>query len=119
MHEGRYRKNTPELQLAAKELRRAMTDAEQVLWKALRGRGVGGVRFRRQHPVGRFVLDFYCATAKLCIELDGDIHDEQVDRDEARSEALAAGGYRVLRFRNEEVLHSLPDVLARIAAALH
>jgi very-short-patch-repair endonuclease len=94
-----------------------MTEAEQVLWTALRGRRMGGLRFRRQHPVGRFVLDFYCAAAKLCVEVDGGIHDEQTERDEERSAVLAAGGYRVLRVRNEEVLAALPSVLARIERA--
>jgi very-short-patch-repair endonuclease len=116
---NRYRKNTRALQTVARGLRREMTEAEEVLWRALRGRGVGALRFRRQHPVGRFVLDFYCPAAKLCVEVDGDIHDEQEERDEARTAALATGGYRVLRFRNEEVLNDLPSVIARIEAATH
>jgi very-short-patch-repair endonuclease len=113
----RIRRNTVELQERARELRREMTEAEQVLWKALRGRRMAGLRFRRQHPVGRFVLDFYCPVAKLCVEVDGGIHDDQTERDEERTAVLAAGGYRVLRFRNEEVLTALPSILARIEAA--
>jgi very-short-patch-repair endonuclease len=113
----RFRKNTEELQQRARELRKEMTQAEQVLWAAVRGRRMAGLRFRRQHPVGRFVLDFYCPAAKLCVEVDGDIHDEQAERDQERTSVLAAGGYRVLRFRNEEVMTALPSVLTRIESA--
>lgn len=83
----RVRNNSIELQTAAREMRREPTPAEAVLWSALRG-GRLGVRFRRQHPVGRFILDFWCAEAKLAIEVDGGIHDEQHDRDEARTDFL-------------------------------
>ena len=113
----RFRKNTVQLQERARELRKAMTQAEQVLWKALRGRRMAGLRFRRQHPVGRFILDFYCPAAKLGLEVDGGIHDGQAERDEERSAILTAGGYRILRFRNDEVLTALPSVLTRIEAA--
>jgi len=113
----RFRKNTQELQERARELRREMTEAEQVLWKALRGRRMAGLRFRRQHPVGRFILDFYCPAAKLCVEVDGGVHDDQTEHDEKRTALLIACGYRVVRFRNEEVVTALPSVLARIEAA--
>ena len=113
----RYRKISPELQERAKELRQTMTEAERVLWEALRGRRLAGLRFRRQHPVGQFVLDFYCPAAKLCVEVDGGIHDAQAEQDAERSAALAACGYRVVRVRNEEVLENLPSALARIQAA--
>lgn len=115
----RVRKSTVELQKAARGMRREATPAEAKLWEALRGRGVGGFRFRRQHPVGRFVLDFYCPIRKLGVELDGGVHDHQRERDAEREAVLAAGGYRVIRFRNEEVLTDLPAVLARIEAALN
>ena len=118
MRGDRFRKNTRELQEAARGLRKEMTEAERVLWQALRGRRMAGLRFRRQHPVGRFVLDFYCPAAKLCVEVDGDIHHGAEERDEARSEVLRAGGYRVIRFRNDEVLTALPSVLARIEASI-
>jgi very-short-patch-repair endonuclease len=94
-----------------------MTEAERVLWTALRYQKARGLRFRRQHPVGRFVLDFFCPSAKLAVELDGSVHDHQVERDEERTRVLEAGGYRVLRFRNEEVFDDLPAVLRRITAA--
>jgi very-short-patch-repair endonuclease len=91
-----------------------MTPAEHVLWQALRGGATDGLRFRKQHPVGRFVLDFYCAARKLAVEVDGGIHDEQRDLDAERTAALALRGIRVIRFRNEEVLGNLGDVVERI-----
>ena len=102
---------------SAQRLRRELTPAEQALWNALRGRRVAGLRFRCQHAVGPFVLDFYCPAAQLVIEVDGAIHDQQVEQDAARTEHLEAYGYRVLRFRNDEVLTDLGAVLASIEQA--
>jgi very-short-patch-repair endonuclease len=113
----RVRKNSVQLQQAAQWMRRDATEAEGVLWEALRGRRLAGLRFRRQHPVGRFVLDFFCPACKLVVEVDGSVHDHQRERDAEREAHLAAGGYRVIRFRNEEVLNDLPSVLKRIEAA--
>ena len=114
----RPRRLVPPVMLAARELRTAQTPAEEKLWNALRGQRLGGMQFRRQHPVGPFILDFYCPKKKLCIEVDGGIHDSQRERDEARTEALGTLKIRVIRFRNEEVLDELPSVLERITAAL-
>jgi very-short-patch-repair endonuclease len=103
---------------AAKEHRKEPTTAESVLWSALRGQQLCGLPFRRQHPVDRFILDFYCPRKKLCIELDGSSHDGRGIMDQARTEALETLNIRVIRFRNEEVLEDLPSVLQRIEAAL-
>ena len=103
--------------MAARELRRNETPAERALWRVLRDRGVNGLRFRRQHPLGGFVLDFYCAEVSLCVEVDGGVHDAQQERDAHRTASLALRGIRVIRFRNEEVLTDLPFVLRRIAKA--
>ncbi len=84
------------------------------MWEALRDRRFEGLKFRRQHGVGPFVLDFFCATRKLVIELDGAVHDEQVEQDTYRTAHLMQYGYRVLRFRNKEILDDLPGVLERI-----
>jgi very-short-patch-repair endonuclease len=100
--------------VAAKELRHRMTLAEQVLWRALQNRQLSGLRFRNQHPVGPFVLDFYRPACKLVIEVGGGVHDRQAEQDAARIEHLEAYGYRVWRFRNEEVLMNLANVLERI-----
>jgi very-short-patch-repair endonuclease len=95
-----------------------MTPAESALWAGLRRRQVGGLRFRRQLVVGPFIVDFCCRQAGLIVEVDGSIHDELQERDEARDAALEALGYRVLHFRNEEVLNHQEDVLAAISQAV-
>ena len=114
----RWRQITPELQQAAWQLREAMTPAEQVLWEALRDKKLNGLKFRRQHPVEQFILDFYCPLHKLAVELDGSIHEARSEQDAARKAHLAAHGCRVIRFHNEEVLTALPSVLERIALAV-
>ena len=101
----------------AKEHRQDATSAEEVLWSALRRQQMCGLPFRRQHPVGRFILDFYCPRKKLCVELDGSSHDGRED-DQARTDALALLKIRVIRFRNDEVLQDLQSVLRRIEAAV-
>ena len=113
----RLRGTTPEVEAGARDLRWSMTSAEWKLWQALRVCQVGGLKFRCQHPVGPFVLDFYCPACKLVVELDGDVHAGQVEQDEARTRHLESYGYQVLRFRNEEVLRDLPSVVERIAQA--
>ena len=86
-------------------MRGRQTDAEAAVWWLLRNRNLG-VKFRRQHPIGRFVLDFYCPELRLAIEVDGNQHaaDAARTRDAARSEALRHQGIRVVRFTNREVL---------------
>ena len=113
-HKPRIRGTTPEIEQAARRLRKNLTPAEAVLWQALRNKQLAGLRFRCQHPVGNFILDFYCPACKLVVEVDGKIHDRQIDYDDARSSKLAEYGYRVLRFSNERVIDDLPEVLAEI-----
>jgi very-short-patch-repair endonuclease len=112
------RGTTPSIKLAAKQLRKTLTPAEEVLWNALRNRQLAGLKFRRQYPVGRFILDFYCSTYKLVIEVDGEIHDHQIDYDTARTQHLQSYGYRVLRFSNQQVLANFPAVLSEIATII-
>jgi len=94
---------------AARDLRRGMTPAEEVLWKALRGRRLHGLKFRRQHPLNRFILDFYCVERQLVVEVDGGVHaaPDQAARDEERTLWLSTQGIRVLRVTNEEVENDL------------
>lgn len=101
---------------AARALRGSMTDAEQLLWHCLRRKQLGGFRFRRQHPIERFVLDFYCCETKLAIELDGGQHNEPDTkaRDLERTDFLASQGIQVLRFWNNEVFINLEGVLQKI-----
>jgi very-short-patch-repair endonuclease len=98
----------------AQEMRRHVTEAEACLWAALRRKQLKGLRFRAQHPVGPFILDFYCAARKLVVEVDGPSHDSRSEQDAIRTAHLEAYGYRVLRFSNAEVLNDLESVLARI-----
>lgn len=112
----------PALLLAARQLRRDMTDAEHLLWHCLRGKQLGGFKFRKQHPLlQRFVLDFYCPAARLAIELDGSQHgiEEGQARDAERTALLQAQGIRVLRFWNHELLEAPEAVLTRIWNELH
>lgn len=95
-------------------MRKQPTPAEAHLWRALRARRLAGLKFRRQHPVGRFILDFYCPAHKLVIEIDGGVHVQRSDYDQRRTQQLEAFGYRVLRFSNEAVLDQLPIVLESI-----
>jgi very-short-patch-repair endonuclease len=114
---ARIRGTTPEIEAAAIELRKKLTPSEKQLWQALRGGKLGGFKFRRQHPVGRFILDFYCPVCKLVIELDGAIHNNQTDYDADRTKYLETHGYKVLRFHNEEVMQQLEKVLDFILEA--
>ncbi len=113
------RRTSPELIAAARRLRRTMTPAERLLWEQLRARRLQGLYFRRQHPLGPFILDFCCPAAKLVVEVDGAVHDAvaQAAYDLLRTERLRDDGYTVLRFRNEEVEANLAAVLHRIAHA--
>ena len=99
---------------AARELRRAMTPAETMLWHAVRDRRHEGLKMRRQHPVGPFVLDFAVPQACLAVEVDGDVHRHQAEADAARTAHLAELGWRVVRFANDDVLLSLDETLAAI-----
>ena len=110
----RIRGTTPEIEQAARKLRTNLTPAEALLWSALRNKNLEGLRFRCQHPVGNFILDFYCPACKLVIEVDGEIHNHQIDYDEARTAKLAEYGYTVIRFNNEEIINDLPKVLTKI-----
>jgi len=113
----RIRGTHQEIEEAARRLRQELTPAESILWQALRGHQLDGLKFRCQHPVGRFILDFYCPSAKLVIEVDGGIHDQQQVYDQARTEKLEAFGYRVLRFTNDQVMKDLSAVLEQISQA--
>jgi very-short-patch-repair endonuclease len=104
----------------ARALRRDMSLPEVVLWQELRGGRLSGLRFRRQHPIGPYILDFYCASARLAVEVDGAAHDfaERAQHDERRDAWLASRDIRVLRFTAEDVLKDerLEGALSMIAA---
>jgi very-short-patch-repair endonuclease len=105
-------------QTRARKLRAKSTDAERLLWRHLRNKQLGGHRFRRQVPIGSYIADFACLDAKLVIELDGGQHQEQPARDTIRDARIAAAGYRVLRFWNNQVFTETTAVLEVILDAL-
>ncbi len=101
----------------AKELRVKMTPQERKLWSVLRANQLQGLRFRRQQVIDGFIVDFYCHSAGLVIEVDGSIHDEQAEYDSARDQVLTAGGLRILHFTNAAIDQDIRLILAAIAAA--
>ncbi|WOH50858.1 endonuclease domain-containing protein [Bradyrhizobium sp. sBnM-33] len=103
----------------AKQLRQTMTRAETLLWRHLKAGRMDGIGFRRQTPIGNYVVDFVCFAAKLVIELDGESHDfdERQQADQRRDAFLAAEGFRVLRFTNEQVMSNLEGVVEIIRQA--
>lgn len=102
----------------AREMRGNMTDAESLLWQLLRNRRLAGAKFRRQHSVGRYILDFYCHDRKLAIELDGGQHAEETGYDCARDKWLNSQGIKVLRFWNNQMLLETESVAEAIFQAL-
>lgn len=122
---GRRQLTRPEI-VTARKLRRTMSLPEVMLWECLRGGRAGsGVKFRRQHPIGPYIADFYCSAAKLVIEIDGEAHDRggKPDHDQKRDAFLNENGYQVLRVSAAEVMKA-PDevasaIVARVAAPLH
>jgi very-short-patch-repair endonuclease len=113
--QGRFRSSST---ARARTLRRQATEAETKLWQKLRGGQIAGVRFRRQEPIGPYIVDFCSFDPKLVIEVDGGQHAERVAADERRTAFLACKGYRVLRFWNNEVLQNIAGVVEMIAAEL-
>ncbi|MEZ5792660.1 MAG: endonuclease domain-containing protein [Nitratireductor sp.] len=93
----------------ARKMRREPTDAEAALWSMLRGRQLEGLRFRRQHPIAGYIVDFVCLDAKLIVEADGEQHAES-SRDSVRDAQLVALGYTVLRYWNNEILQNSDGV---------
>jgi len=112
-------KSTSKIVEAARQERRLPTPTEDKLWRMLRGRRLAGLKFRRQHPFDRFILDAFCVEHQLEVEVDGGVHKDsaQAERDAARTDFLEAHGVRVLRFSNDEVEHNLGGVLKRIVEA--
>ena len=98
----------------AKALRTHQTDAENRLWYQLRAHRFMGLKFKRQKPVGRYIVDFMCAKQKLIIEIDGGQHTEQLEYDQQRDAWLRSQGYTVLRFWNNDVMQHLEGVLEQI-----
>ena len=103
----------------AQQKRHEPTPAEAKLWHYVRGSKLNGKKFRRQHPIERFIVAFYCAQAKMVIEVDGDVHQYTIDEDAVRQEYLESVGLRVIRFTNDEVLQDVESVLNHILKTLY
>jgi len=101
----------------AKKMRSNQTKAESVLWEEIRN-NLSGYKFRRQHIIDRFIVDFVCLSKKLIIEVDGDYHDFQKEEDDLRTDYLKLSGFNVIRFKNDEVLKNVADVLLKIKSIL-
>jgi very-short-patch-repair endonuclease len=119
--EARHRIH-PVILKRAREMRQPQTAAEATLWQHLRNRNLE-YKFRRQHPIERFIIDFYCAELKLCIEIDGDSHmeKEQQEYDAARTEYLESLRCRVIRFTNEDIrfnIHAVAQEIMNICNAV-
>ena len=116
MKENMHFGATPDIFQTAAVLRKNMTPAEAILWKELKENQVEGLKFRRQHPISRYIVDFYCHKQKLVIELDGKIHlnKEVAKHDQERENNLKELGLTVVRFKNDEVLNHLDKVIDEI-----
>lgn len=100
----------------ARDLRKNQTIAEAILWKHLRNRRVLGLKFKRQVPIGKYIVDFVCVEKKLVIELDGGHHNEELHKtnDDERTEMLKHYGYHVIRFWNKDVINNFENVMEEI-----
>lgn len=104
----------------AEVLRKKMTEAEKILWEVLKTKKLSGYKFRRQHPILKFILDFYCHESKLGIEIDGQVHNSKEQRfyDEDRTDILKEYGIKIIRFHNNEIIENLEVVKLKILSEL-
>ncbi|WP_332914729.1 endonuclease domain-containing protein [Algoriphagus boritolerans] len=102
-------------------LRKSLTPAERILWDVLKNRQMEGYKFRRQHPINRYIADFYCHELRLVIELDGGVHNkvDQREHDSNRDIIIREFGIQILRFKNEEVMNDPKNVVEKVKAFLH
>lgn len=103
-----------------RDLRQRMTIAEYVFWQHVRNGRLNGLKFKRQHSIGNYIVDFYCASKQLVIELDGPIHDTEIQnkKDGLRDETLREMGFTILRFRNEDIIASMNSVKQQILSTI-
>lgn len=111
--------NAPETTINhAKSLRKSLTEVEKILWRELRAKRFANYKFRRQHPIGKYIADFACLKSKLIIELDGEQHGIQASYDNVRTKFLESRGFKILRFWNNDVLENKEGVLQTILYTL-
>ena len=113
---GSERRTRKSILSAARELRQNATPAEKMLWKCIRKKALNGLKFYRQAPIDRFIVDFYCPAKKIIVEIDGSVHQEQDQHeyDLERESELKSMGFRILRFSNDDVFNHLAEVCANI-----
>ena len=111
---GKMQRISPKIKNNARSLRRNMTDVERMLWAKIRSGQLQGFRFRRQHPIGNYIVDFICLELKLVIELDGSQHMDQQQYDMKRSQWLQNNGFKIVRFWNSDVLENFDGVMQTI-----
>jgi very-short-patch-repair endonuclease len=100
----------------ARILRNRMTKSEILLWEKLKGKQILGLKFRSQHPIDIFIADFYCHKARLVVEIDGEIHEGQIEYDDGREAEIEKYGIIVIRFTNDEVINDVISVVDKIEA---
>ena len=108
----------PDILEKAKALRKNMTEAENILWEKLKNKQVLNLRFRRQHPIDIFIADFYCHSARLVIELDGEIHYKQKEYDKGRTAEMERFDIKVIRFKNSEIENNIDHVIKSIETTI-
>jgi very-short-patch-repair endonuclease len=102
----------------ARLLRKSMTYSESLLWEKLKGKQLLGLRFRRQHPIDMFIVDFYCHAARLVIEVDGEIHMDQIEYDDGREAEIEKYNIKIIRLTNDEVNNNIEVVLQKIESVI-
>ena len=114
--ESMWKGASPEIFSKAQDLKSKMTNAELLLWNHLASNKFHNLKFRRQHPILKYIVDFYCHKLKLVIEIDGEYHEskEQIKKDNKRTEQLTFNGLHVIRFRNSQVENNIDKVLQNI-----
>ena len=105
---------TPEIINNARMLRENMTASEKLLWERLKAKQICGIRFRRQHPIFIFIADFYCHKARSVVEIDGEIHNQQIEYDDGRSAEMEKFFIKIIRFTNYEVENEIDEVIEKI-----
>ncbi len=100
-------------------LRENMTASEKLLWERLKGKQICGIRFRRRHPIFIFIADFYCHEARLVVEIDGEIHNQQIEYDDGRSAEMEKFFIKIIRFINYEVENEIDEVIESITNAVN
>jgi very-short-patch-repair endonuclease len=114
-----YYRATPEIINNASMLRENMTASEKLLWERLKGKQICGIRFRRRHPIFIFIADFYCHEARLVVEIDGEIHNQQIEYDDGRSAEMEKFFIKIIRFINYEVENEIDEVIESITNAVN